>query len=161
MAFGSTFNKRDPRYQQAMLRAGSRGFTATPGGVRGLQRKITGNFAGEQLRKDLEFADIFDKHRYFQENMGLKKRQLAFDDKMFDKKMKSEERGIMITTAAGLGTGVLNYMQGKRRAAMQREESLREKALQAEIGMLRAEHRHGMSRDEWQTDDPTPYLPYR
>jgi len=126
MAFGSTFNKDDPRYQQQMLRAAGKGFTATPGGVRGLQSKITGNFAGEQLAKDLQFAQIFDHDRYFKANMGLKRRQLAFNEKMFDKEMRSEQRGLTITTAAGLGTGVLNYMQGKRRAQLQKEERHRE-----------------------------------
>ena len=134
MAFGSTFNKDDPRYQQQMLRAQGKGFMATPGGVRGLQHKITGDFAGEQLAKDLQFAEIFDKHNYFKESMGLKRKylglqkdELKFKAKMFDKKMRDEERGLAITTAAGLGTGVLNYMQGRRNATLQREEALEEK----------------------------------
>jgi len=127
MAFGSTFNKDDPRYQQQMLRAQGKGFTAIPGGVRGLQHKITGDFAGEQLAKDLQFAEIFDRYNAFKSNLGLRKRQLGFDAKMFDKRMKDEERGLAITTVAGLGTGVLNYMQGRRNAAIQREEALEEK----------------------------------
>ncbi len=130
MAFGSTFNKDDPRYQQKMLRAAGRGFTATPGGVRGLQSRITGDFAGEQLAKDLKFAETFDRHRYFEANMGLKRRQLAFQGEMFDKNLRSEKRGLTITTAAGLGTGILSYMQGKRRARLQNEERLQELAHQ-------------------------------
>jgi len=139
MAFGSTFNKDDPRYQQQMLRAQGKGFTATPGGVRGLQRRITGDFAGEQLAKDLQFADIFDRFNFAKANRQLDHKKLAFQKKMFGKNMRSEERGLTITTAAGLGTGVLNYMQGKRRAKLQEEERQQEIKAQDAMEKLRSE----------------------
>ena len=116
MAFGSTFNTKDPRFQQQLLRAG-----ASPRGQRGLVRKITGDFAGEQLQKDLQFAETFSRHKYHQGMMGLKRKDLRFNKRMHRKNLRSEERGIQITTAAGLGTGVLSHLMGKRRAAMQQK----------------------------------------
>lgn len=112
-------NFRDPRFQRALLTAGS----APRGRQRGLVRKITGEFTDQQTRKDLAFRDMFDRKRSFEANLGLRKRQLAHDDRMFEKNLRSENRGIMITTAAGIGTGILSHLQGKRRAILQREDA--------------------------------------
>ena len=138
-------NFKDATFQDALLRVGS----APKGRQRGLVSKLTGAFASSEQKRQQRLNELFADKEFFNQEMGLRKKQLRSAKQAADRSLRSEERGITITTVAGLGTGVVDHLLGRQRAQKLQEQT-----------RLENEHRRRMEANATQEARLGEYLNY-
>lgn len=104
-------NYRDPRFQEAMLAAGSRPTANVPGAAAG----ITSAFAGQQQGVLTRFSELATNKRRFDSNLQLANKRLAFQQKMHKQGLKDARDASNLGIIGGLGTSLVAGMIGRDR----------------------------------------------
>ena len=152
-------NFKDAQFQDALLRAGS----APRHQQRGLISKLSGDFAASEQARQQRLDALFQNKEFFDKDMGLREKHFGLKKQYFglakeaqkfqhglaEDRLESENRGIYITTAAGIGTGVVSHLLGRQRAEKQLEQT-----------RLQNEHRKRMEANWTQQDRFTEYENY-
>jgi hypothetical protein len=118
MAIGP-INFKDPRFQEAMLKAGAGG----PRNQLGLAQGITDRFTTNQAQQLLSFQELANQRRGFEANLGLAERRLKFNNKAFKKGLSDRRRESNLATGTGLFTAGLGFLEGRRRSKLLKEDA--------------------------------------
>jgi hypothetical protein len=140
-----SINFKDAVFQDALLRVGS----APKGRQRGLVSKLTGAFASSEQKRQQRLNELFADKEFFNQEMGLRNTILRSEDQAADRSLRSEKRGLAITTVAGLGTGVVDHLLGRQRAQKLQEQT-----------RLQNQHRRRMELNATQRARFGEYLDY-
>jgi hypothetical protein len=104
-------NYQDPRFQRALLNLqatkGRAGVTDTAG--------LTSQFAAQQQGVHNAFTRMGIDREIQEARLGLAHQGLAWDAKMFKRKMQAQEDELKFGLIGGLGTSIFAGLEGRRR----------------------------------------------
>lgn len=143
MALVGPTNQRDPRFQEAMLRAGAGG----PRNMIGLSKRITAAHTGREMSQRLAFAKLAQNQRQFADRLGLARKQMKWQNKLFKQQLHDKRQDLNRTMGLGLLTAGFGFLEGRRRRQLTAADTADRQAWQNEYrGMRRKEHEALMSR---------------
>jgi hypothetical protein len=143
MALVGSTNRRDPRFQEALLRAGAGG----PKNLIGVSKRATAAHTGREMNQRLAFAKLAEQQRYFNERLGLSRSRLQIQNRMFKQRLHDSRQNLNRTMGLGLLTTGFGFLEGRRRKQLTAEDNADRAAWQKEYrGMRRKEHDAFMKR---------------
>lgn len=128
-------NYRDPRFQEALLAAGSRP-TATQGQI----NAVTSNFVGQQQGVLNRFSELATNKRRFDSNLRLAQDKLAFEKKMHKQGLKDARDAQRLGIIGGLGTSLVAGVIGMDRRAKTAEAAKVQTAFNEKMYKSQQEH---------------------
>lgn len=140
MALVGAANRRDPRFQEALLRAGAGG----PKNMIGASKAITSQHVGREMQTRLDLARLAQNQREFTNRLGLARNRMRFRHKMFKQGMKDARQDLNRTTMLGLATTGFGFLEGRRRKQLtEKDNEKRDKWMADYLDILRSGKGHG------------------
>ncbi len=103
-------NYRDPRFQEALLAAGSR-----PRATQGQINRVTSDFVTQQQGVLNRFSALATNKRRFDANLRLAQDKLAFEKKVHKQSLKDARDASRLGIISGLGTSLVAGLIGMDR----------------------------------------------
>jgi hypothetical protein len=129
-------NYRDPRFQEALLSAGSRPTANVPGVAAG----ITSAFAGQQQGVLTRFSELATNKRRFDSNLRLAQKRLAFEKTMSKQSLKDARDASNLGIISGLGTSIIAGLIGRDRRIKTAEAAKEQAAFNRTVTQSQQKH---------------------
>lgn len=122
-------NYRDPRFQEALLAAGSRPRANVPGAA----AQVTSAFAGQQQGILTRFSELATNKRRFDSNLRLAQNRQAFEMRMHKQSLKDARDASNLGIISGLGTSVVAGLMGRHRRIKSQEAAAEQSAFNRKV----------------------------
>lgn len=140
MALVGAMNRRDPRFQEALLRAGAGG----PKNLIGASKQITAAHVGSEMENRLAFARLAQQQRQFTDRLGLSRQRLQWQNKLFKQQLHDRRQDMSRTMGLGLLTTGFGYLEGRRRKQLTAKDTAERKKWREDfLDEIRQSRYHG------------------
>lgn len=112
-------NQDDPRLQEALLREAAGG----PKNLIGLSKRITAAHTGHDMGQRLAFARLAQNQRQFTDRLGLARKKLEWQNKLFKQQLHEQRQDLNRTMGLGLLTTGFGFLEGRRRKELTAQDN--------------------------------------